>query len=630
MTTLSDVSTVVYSGDYRIDALLPTTAMHNWNFRSLDFAPVVNTVHYTFALGDALIQDAANAAAVMDNTPKVFNDQQQLAVRSILAHAQSVTGIQFIETRDPQQADFHFANVDLIDMEAAGHTGLNWSWGTAGSTVVSYSAEAFIYADDVQWVAETLDPDAGEFSYEALLREVGRALGLMHPDGRPRGLFPDETNTDYTVMSTNRGSGYKSTFQPYDLMALQWIYGGDGLAGTWGYNSTRGFDLPVYVAPVATNDVFTTTSGAAVRGNVLLNDRDPGGQPLTVWLQGSTGSGSLTLNPNGVFTYAPRADFVGDDIFTYIVSNGTLIDTGSVTILVNKPNEAPQATDDRVVTQVGTAISGNVLVNDSDADGGTLTARVGEAPEHGTLVLRTNGSFTYTPAAGFTGTDSFTYLASDGTDTSTPATVNVQVDPAANTPVYRFVNLNNGAYFYTASGQEKDVVLAQYPHFRFEGEVFYARADGVSQQDDLVTVYRFANLQTGGYFYTANEGEKDLVLAQYPHFRFEGAAFELPETGDLLPVYRFANIDTGGYLFTQNPAEREAARLLSFMREENGGQPVFHAPDQAVDLSLLVSTSAPAGTMQASAALLPGPTEVGPELVLLGQASALAEDMSGV
>ena len=143
MTTLSDVSTVVYSGDYRIDALLPTTAMHNWNFRSLDFAPVVNTVHYTFALGDALIQDAANAAAVMDNTPKVFNDQQQLAVRSILAHAQSVTGIQFIETRDPQQADFHFANVDLIDMEAAGHTGLNWSWGTAGSTVVSYSAEAF-------------------------------------------------------------------------------------------------------------------------------------------------------------------------------------------------------------------------------------------------------------------------------------------------------------------------------------------------------------------------------------------------------------------------------------------------------------------------------------------------------
>ena len=48
MTTLSDVSTGVYSGDYRIDALLPTVALHNWNFRSLDLAPVVHTVHYTF------------------------------------------------------------------------------------------------------------------------------------------------------------------------------------------------------------------------------------------------------------------------------------------------------------------------------------------------------------------------------------------------------------------------------------------------------------------------------------------------------------------------------------------------------------------------------------------------------
>ena len=117
------------------------------------------------------------------------------------------------------------------------------------------------------------------------------------------------------------------------------------------------------------------------------------------------------------------------------------------------------------------------------------------------------------------------------------------------------------------------------------------------------------------YFYTANEGEKDLVQAQYPHFRFEGEVFNLPRTGDLLPVYRFANIETGGYLFTQNPAEREAARLLPFMREENGGEPAFMAPDQAVDLSLLVSTS----------------PEPAPEVMLVGQTSlADSADMGGI
>ena len=61
-----------------------------------------------------------------------------------------------------------------------------------------------------------------------------------------------------------------------------------------------------------------------------------------------------------------------------------------------------------------------VLANDSDADGDALTVRLAGNAAHGTLTLQPNGSFSYTPAAGFTGTDAFTYVASDGNDATAP------------------------------------------------------------------------------------------------------------------------------------------------------------------------------------------------------------------
>jgi len=72
-----------------------------------------------------------------------------------------------------------------------------------------------------------------------------------------------------------------------------------------------------------------------------------------------------------------------------------------------------------------------VLANDSDVDGDTLTAALDAGPAHGTLALAADGSFAYTPAAGFTGADSFAYRAGDGAATSAPATVSIDVRPAA-------------------------------------------------------------------------------------------------------------------------------------------------------------------------------------------------------
>ncbi len=99
-------------------------------------------------------------------------------------------------------------------------------------------------------------------------------------------------------------------------------------------------------------------------------------------------------------------------------------------IPVSAPNNAPVAVGDAYTTTVGTALSipaPGVLANDMDADGDPLTASLQSGVSNGTLVFNSDGSFTYTPAAGFVGQDSFTYRANDGYDDSNVVTVTIDV-----------------------------------------------------------------------------------------------------------------------------------------------------------------------------------------------------------
>src|SRR5690606_22389668 len=124
--------------------------------------------------------------------------------------------------------------------------------------------------------------------------------------------------------------------------------------------------------------------------------------------------------------------------FTYKAKDGTSTSAATtVTITVEEvvapPNNAPKAFDDAVSTVAGEAMTvaaPGVLGNDKDLDGDRLTATRVSSPLNGTVVLRADGSLTYTPEKGFAGKDQFTYTASDGTDTSAPATVTVTVKPA--------------------------------------------------------------------------------------------------------------------------------------------------------------------------------------------------------
>lgn len=177
--------------------------------------------------------------------------------------------------------------------------------------------------------------------------------------------------------------------------------------------------------PVATTDTVTVafnTASAAI--SVLANDTDPEGSDLTLTGNTNPANGTLTITGN-TFVYTPNTDFTGTDSFTYTISDGTLTTEGTVNITVNE-NAAPTAVADAVTTAFNTATTTiNVLANDTDAEGATLTVTGNTEPTNGS-VEKTDNTFIYTPNADYSGRDTFTYTVSDGTLSST-GTVNVTV-----------------------------------------------------------------------------------------------------------------------------------------------------------------------------------------------------------
>jgi VCBS repeat-containing protein len=207
---------------------------------------------------------------------------------------------------------------------------------------------------------------------------------------------------------------------------------------------------PVNDAPIATADEFVTdedTPLAIAAPGILANDTDADGDLLTPTIVAGPASGTLVVNSDGSFNYAPNADFNGTDSFTYSVNDGTT-DSAVVTvgIAVNAVNDAPVTGDDEFVTDEDTPLviaAPGVLTNDSDVDGDPLTAAVVTEPANGVIALNADGSFTYTPNANYNGIDSFTYAASDGT-TTTEATAYITVNSVPDVPEPRADAFNTG------------------------------------------------------------------------------------------------------------------------------------------------------------------------------------------
>jgi hypothetical protein len=190
--------------------------------------------------------------------------------------------------------------------------------------------------------------------------------------------------------------------------------------------------------PVATGESYTTAEDTAfdlAAPGLLANDTDGDGDPLTVVLVNGPSHGTLTLGAGGALRYVPAPNWNGVDTLSYKLRDPGGNESATVTaqFTVTPVNDAPQAVADTYAIPEGNALvlaAPGLLANDIDVDGDALTIELLSEPSSGTLVLGSGGAFTYTPVAGFNGSDSFTYRISDGMLTSAPATVTLRVGRA--------------------------------------------------------------------------------------------------------------------------------------------------------------------------------------------------------
>ena len=233
------------------------------------------------------------------------------------------------------------------------------------------------------------------------------------------------------------------------------------------YSSTAKFNLTVIAynaAPTANNDTVSTAEDVVKTGNVLTNDTDPENNPLEVDsfnVDGTeyaadttatiTGIGTIRINSTGAYTFTPATNWNGTvPAISVTITDGNKFSTSTLALTVTAVNDAPVVLNDTASVAEDNAVTGNVLTNDSDIEGSALsvtqftvtgvtgTFAAGSTATiagKGTLLVNTDGSYTFTPVADWNGVAPVaTVTVSDGTATST-ATLTVTVTAVNDAPI---------------------------------------------------------------------------------------------------------------------------------------------------------------------------------------------------
>ncbi|EHH3658528.1 tandem-95 repeat protein, partial [Vibrio parahaemolyticus] len=194
--------------------------------------------------------------------------------------------------------------------------------------------------------------------------------------------------------------------------------------------------LPINDAPNAENDVITTEEDTAVTIDVLVNDSDVEGDALSIQSASvPSEQGSVDI-VDGKLVFTPAENFNGEATITYIVTDGDLTDEAKVSVTVTPVNDSPVAVDDTTSIQEDTAVTIDVLTNDTDVDGDKFSIQSATVPEAQGTVEIVDGKLVFTPAENFNGNAEITYTVTDGQLTD-EAKVTVTVNPVNDAPTIK-------------------------------------------------------------------------------------------------------------------------------------------------------------------------------------------------
>ncbi|MEH6437714.1 DUF4214 domain-containing protein [Massilia sp. DD77] len=423
MATVSEVLNTPLSGMTHIDALLDKGP--DWNY--LTSSANVNTIYYTFSIASGNEEGRSGQEA--------FSATQQTAARGAFGYLQQLTGISFVETGSGTSAQIHLANVNLEDSRTTGLCSWSSPYSYTGNTLSSYDADAWVYLDNAEWRAQNQSLAPGGDGYETLLHELGHALGLKHPfEAEPENgavLSASEDNTSNTLLSYDAAGGPYSAYSPYDIAALNWLYGGDGLRGALGINSLSGAR---YLTGTNRADTLTgTRNNDTLQGNGG-NDMIEGGEGMdTVVFSGVRSNYTLANQADGSLLATSSAE--GADTLRSVevlkfadmtVQRSDLVDT-----------TAPGAPVFRVTTNQNNYARGSKPEMQGSAEAGSTVKIFAGATEIASVVVDATGIWkvesrvAFPDGVNYSVTATATDAAGNVSAATTPVSFNIDATPPA-------------------------------------------------------------------------------------------------------------------------------------------------------------------------------------------------------
>jgi RHS repeat-associated protein len=252
---------------------------------------------------------------------------------------------------------------------------------------------------------------------------------------------PDAGFVGYAIVAPPQHGTLSGTLPAVTYVANAGFFGNDGFtfraADAYSTSNTATVSIVVKDLPPVTlgQDSFAVAAGGSILVDVLANDVAGTGtmDAATLTITSPPTQGAAVVEA-GKIRYTPKAGAASADSFAYRACDTAGACGATLVAVTITTNHSPTAVGDAYQIDAGTTLNvtaPGLLANDSDPDAGDrIQARLGTGVSGGNLLLRSDGSFTYTPATGFAGTDSFTYFVVDGSGlSSAPVTVTIEVIP---------------------------------------------------------------------------------------------------------------------------------------------------------------------------------------------------------
>ncbi|WP_374343912.1 Ig-like domain-containing protein [Azonexus sp.] len=425
--------------------LQPVSALNDGGTIRIDGQDIdVEFANFTFVNAYEMVYDLNNNGAVVGSTGETAAEKEQST------HNFVATGLGQVTVNDDTNSNLFSGNdVSAIGINIGGETYYGWISRPIKSGGV---VRGFYFWTD------------SDFTSLAAAQADGNTDGDSDSsDNRGFLLVVDQSWFDSEIAKTS-----KTVATDIDGNALLHTYSTVGSSSDRVDTALNALVLAANSAPVARADSQTVSEGTTATGNVLSNDSDAEGNPLTVtqfavngqlYPAGSTATlanaGTLVIRTDGSYTFTPVAGYNGSlPVATYVVSDGARTSTATLSIVVTPVNSGPVAAGDLATVTEDIPWTGNLLDNDSDADGDRLTVTgysftpagglltagtIGATtliPGVGSLIIYGDGSYTFSPAADYAGpVPVITYAISDGNGGTASATLALTLLPVADEPV---------------------------------------------------------------------------------------------------------------------------------------------------------------------------------------------------